>query len=89
MRKIPTLGDKPADVATGLEKVKTSAARRPSVATYTVAVGTNTVRHGQNGVPEGRYIIWSECGVITDVSITQTEWTFSSLAAGDIKVIWL
>lgn len=88
-RKLPTLGDKPRDVANGVENVKAEIAKRPTVSSYDASVGTNIVKHGQRTKPTGRYIIWSECGEIVDVDLDASDWTFSATAAGVVKVIWL
>jgi len=88
-RKLPTLGDKPADVSNDMERVKSEIARPQTVVEYTVTTGTNVVKHGTRAVPKGRHLVWSTVGTVTDISITSTSWTFSVASAGTIKVIWL
>lgn len=88
-RKLPTLGTQPKDVAEDVRKLKGEVAKKATVESYTAAVGSNTVKHGQKSVPAGRHIVWSEVGTLADVSLTSTEWTFTATAAGTVKVIWL
>jgi len=88
-RKLPPLGDKPNDVANGVERVKAEIAKQPTIASYDAVIGTNVVKHGQRTKPLGRHIVWSEVGNLLDVSLDADEWTFSATVAGVVKVIWL
>ena len=88
-KRIPTVGNKSKDVSNDVERVKADVAKKPTVVSYTAAIGNNTRRHGQTGKPSGRHIVWSEVGNLLDISITSTEWTFSATIAGTVKVIWL
>lgn len=87
--KLPIIGETLKDVNRTLNKLAERQATKPIIHEYTAAIGDNSVRHNQKGVPSGRHIVWSEVGNLLDLNLTATHWTFSATVAGTVKVIWL
>lgn len=88
-RKIPLIGSKLEDVSESVNKLANQVAKKQQIYEYNAVIGDNTVSHYQKGVPAGRFIVWSECGNLLDMSLTATKWTFAASIAGKVKVIWL
>lgn len=79
-------GDKAA--AENAERLADAVERRPSIVAIMVTSGTNTVRHRQGGLPQGRHIVYATT-IISDVSLTADIWTFTAAADGEVRVVWI
>ena len=56
--------------------------------TYGVSAGVNVVRHGLGYRPTGRIITLDTAGFVGDSDLSASEWRFTVLADGIIRVRW-
>lgn len=56
--------------------------------TYEVSEGVNVIRHGLGYRPTGRIITLDTAGFVGDSDLSATEWRFTVLASGLIRVRW-
>lgn len=56
--------------------------------TYSVEEGVNVIRHGLGYRPTGRIITLDTAGFVGDSDLSATEWRFTVLASGLIRVRW-
>jgi hypothetical protein len=87
-RRPHLVGKDANSAAENAERLADAIERKDSVVSYTAATGTNTVRHRQGGLPQGRHLVYDTAGV-TDVSLTADTWTFTAAADGEVRVIWI
>lgn len=56
--------------------------------TYEVSEGVNVIRHGLGYRPTGRIITLDTAGFVGDSDLSSSEWRFTVLASGLIRVRW-
>lgn len=56
--------------------------------TYEVSEGVNVIRHGLGYRPTGRIITLDTAGFVGDSDLSATEWRFTVLASGLLRVRW-